>query len=97
MIEQFEMLKSGKLSEEQKLDILLNLTVSEKSKKIYISRYKKNSKLLNENPELIRCFNENISKEPINMPRSKKSSTDIPKVEDRASKPNEKEEDEYAR
>ena len=39
MIEQFEMLKSGNLSEEQKLDILLNLTVSEKSKKIYISRY----------------------------------------------------------
>lgn len=97
MIEQFEMLKSGNLSEEQKLDILLNLTVSEKSKKIYISRYKKNSKLLNEDPELIRCFNENISKEPINMPRSKKSSTDTPKVEDRASKPNEKEEDEYAR
>ena len=31
------------------------------------------------------------------MPRSKKSSTDIPKVEDRASKPNEKEEDENAR
>lgn len=30
------------------------------------------------------------------MPRSKKSSTDIPKVEDRASKPNEKE-DEHVR
>lgn len=97
MLKQFEELKKGNLTEEQKLNILLNLTVPEQLKSIYISRYKKNSKLLNNFPELVDFFKENITDNPIDISKPKKNITSDAQGTNKAEKKKLQKEDDYAR
>lgn len=52
ILEKFEKVRSGKLSEKEKMQCLLDLTVCKEDREIYMNRYNTNSKLLMENPQV---------------------------------------------
>ena len=70
-IKLFERLSCSNLTEEEILDILLTLSVGKDKKKIYEQRYKINSSLVKNDPELEDQFKLNTAKRPISK-RSKK-------------------------
>ena len=63
IIETFEMLSKEGISEEQKLECLLELTVLDKD--VYIERYKENIKEIDKNPEIIQLLKKNELNRPI--------------------------------
>lgn len=65
ILEKFTKLKNINLSNEEKLDMLLDLCVPEEMKKIYVDRYTENSRLLEENKKVKEGLNAHITDKPI--------------------------------
>lgn len=63
----FESLKCLELDESKILDSILDLTVGEDKKEIYLKRYVANHKLLKEEPELEEILDDGIVQKPINL------------------------------
>ena len=97
MLEQFEKLKSKNITETEKLETLLNLIVPKELKEIYILRYKQNSNLLKENTDLMKYFNENITNNPINIPRKENKLTHAHNKKHSKAKLEQEEDNEYVR
>lgn len=70
-IEIFEKIKSRKLDEKELLECVLNLSVSEDKKNIYIERYKINSILIKKSREEKRQLKKQLTSEPIKLKRKK--------------------------
>lgn len=70
ILNEFNSLKSYNLTDEEKLDILLNLTVSKEAKGIYISRYINNKKRLQKDAYLSKYLNDNTADKSISIPRA---------------------------
>lgn len=71
-LEKFEMLKDKTINNEERLDMLLDLTVSKEDKEIYQNRYKENSKLLEKNDIVSKSIKGQISEETLNFEDKKK-------------------------
>ena len=71
-LKKFEMLKDKTISNEERLDMLLDLTVSKEDKEIYQNRYKENSKLLEKNDIVSKSIKGRISEETLNFEDKKK-------------------------
>ena len=71
-LKKFEMLKNKTISNEERLDMLLDLTVSKEDKEIYQNRYKENSKLLEKNDIVSKSIKGQISEETLNFEDKKK-------------------------
>ena len=66
----FEKIKSEDLSESEKLELLLFLVVNESNRNIYRKRYKINSKLLNEDPQLKEVIKKRTAKHNIRISKN---------------------------
>lgn len=66
-IELFERLNTQGITEEEKLDIMLKLFVSEDKKQIYEKRYEVNKRILSECPKVQECLRGNITSKPIKL------------------------------
>ena len=71
-LKKFEMLKDKNISNEERLDMLLDLTVSKEDKEIYQNRYKENSKLLEKNDIVSKSIKGQISEGTLNLEDKKK-------------------------
>ena len=67
LLDRFEKIKSNELTEEEKMQTLIDLIIPKEDRQIYINRYNANSKLLHENFEFEKKLDEKISKKPINL------------------------------
>lgn len=67
MIESFEKLKDSDISEQEKLEHLLIITIPKQNRDIYVQRYVTNSKLMEENQEVQQNINRNIAKKTISI------------------------------
>ena len=65
ILEKFTKLKNINLSNEERLEMLLDLCVPEEMRQIYIDRYTENSRLLEENKKVKEGLNAHISDKPI--------------------------------
>lgn len=70
LLDNFNKLKDSKLSNEEKLEAMLSIVISEEDKDVYRTRYKENSRLIEQNPRV---------KEALKR-KSAKSSVDVKKV-----------------
>ena len=63
----FERLKEKGISNNEKLEFLLYIAIPEENREVYRDRYRVNSLLLEQNPELKRRLKEKIAREPISL------------------------------
>ena len=63
----FEELKNHDLTDEQKLDLILSLTINDENRDIYRDRFKVNSKLIEENTEIKNTITEKIAKSSVDI------------------------------
>lgn len=68
IIDKFKMLKTKDINEEERLNLLLDLCVTEEVREVFIERYQENSKLINEKPKLNNNLHDQISSKPIIFP-----------------------------
>ena len=73
------------------------MIVPKELKEIYILRYKQNSNLLKENTDLMKYFNENITNNPINIPRKENKLTHAHNKKHSKAKLEQEEDNEYVR
>ena len=68
IIDKFKMLKTKDINEEERLNLLLDLCVTEEVREVFIERYQENSRLINEKPKLNNNLHDQISSKPIIFP-----------------------------
>lgn len=66
-LKQLEIIKNKKIPEEERLEALLKLTVSEEQKEIYRERYRKNRIEFNKNQRKIERLRQEIEEETISL------------------------------
>ena len=67
MLENFEQIKSSKISNQEKLEALLSIVIPEEHRDIYRERYEVNSQLIEQNPEIKKGITEKVAKSPIDI------------------------------
>lgn len=63
----FEKLKEKGIRNDEKIELLLYIAIPEENREIYRNRYRVNSLLIEQNPELKRKLKESIAREPISL------------------------------
>ena len=80
ILENFEVLKDEDISDEEKLDAFLKLTIPEEQRDVYARRYRVNRDLIEKNENIKDGITRNVAKTPIKLDEIKQRAFDMPDV-----------------